>query len=738
MEPEQLLAHAEFVRALARSLVRDPASAQDLEQETWLRALRSPPRGATRLRAWLATVMKNLARNQARSQSRALQREQAHATASDSPQAIEALEQAQAMQSLATQVLKLAEPYRSTLIALYYQGLRAAELAEREDVALATVHSRHQRALQLLRERLDRGPGGREAWRPALLALCGWEPAGRSLWPLGLGIAALLLVGWWWHSYSGSEPQRAPNIASSVESASSARATSNEVELDTARAARAALHTQPELAQLKLQVVDHRAQALAGITLRHLLPDNQTQMLAKSDDQGWVQFDSARELGLFTVMERDWAALEYHSPVRQADGSWLPGKLVLARAGVLQVRVVDARGQAIAQASVVLQRAPWELATLGPLPWGTPYALHVLSGVTDAQGEWRAEGVWPEQDLELRVHVGRAQLRARQVSAAGRLVSDREPGEALRVRAGEERVVEARWQALPALELQLTRADAAPLSAVDVWVLNAEPEEGSADPVVAHMHVPSPSSTLLWNLEVPDASTPRLLWVSDQVLPELSAGFLSSTAKAWGTERLALAQAAWTNQNKLELRLEPAVQLSVRCVGYRSSSNLRLQLMPRDGPSQLPFTMRIQHLTPGEFQVSGLFPGCYALELEEPSEDEWLLQRVEPLCAPGPLHELDWNPKRTRKTVARTATIEARIRRHPERLLAVELWNSAGERQGPRHFVPSAGAFQIAGVPFGSYSVRCGAPADLDRGHTARELALEVGEQGCLLELDLR
>ena len=37
--PEQLLAHAPFVRALARALVRDDAAADDLAQESLLAAL---------------------------------------------------------------------------------------------------------------------------------------------------------------------------------------------------------------------------------------------------------------------------------------------------------------------------------------------------------------------------------------------------------------------------------------------------------------------------------------------------------------------------------------------------------------------------------------------------------------------------------------------------------------------------------------------------------------------------
>lgn len=65
ISPEQLLAHADWVRALARALVADPAGADDLVQETWLAALDRPPAHAQDLRAWLGTVLRNLARRSA-------------------------------------------------------------------------------------------------------------------------------------------------------------------------------------------------------------------------------------------------------------------------------------------------------------------------------------------------------------------------------------------------------------------------------------------------------------------------------------------------------------------------------------------------------------------------------------------------------------------------------------------------------------------------------------------------
>lgn len=55
----QLLAQSSWVVALARSLVRDAAAAEDLAQEAWVAALERRP---CVLRPWLARVVANLAR----------------------------------------------------------------------------------------------------------------------------------------------------------------------------------------------------------------------------------------------------------------------------------------------------------------------------------------------------------------------------------------------------------------------------------------------------------------------------------------------------------------------------------------------------------------------------------------------------------------------------------------------------------------------------------------------------
>ena len=64
LNPEHLLAHADFVRYLARSLLLDENQADDVAQDTYLKALTSPPRAAEAMGTWLDKVTRNFAKGQ--------------------------------------------------------------------------------------------------------------------------------------------------------------------------------------------------------------------------------------------------------------------------------------------------------------------------------------------------------------------------------------------------------------------------------------------------------------------------------------------------------------------------------------------------------------------------------------------------------------------------------------------------------------------------------------------------
>ncbi len=169
---EQLLGHHAWVRGLVRSLVRDPATADDVEQETWLAALRKPPADASTARAWLATVARNLIREKGRAGGRRSRREAAVARPEAVLDTASVVARAEQHKRVVLAVMDLEEPYRTTLLLRYFEDLPPREVARRMGAPVETVRTRQRRALALLRERFDTDArGDRKAWVAALAPL---------------------------------------------------------------------------------------------------------------------------------------------------------------------------------------------------------------------------------------------------------------------------------------------------------------------------------------------------------------------------------------------------------------------------------------------------------------------------------------------------------------------------------------------------------------------------------------
>ncbi len=207
-DPSELLAEAAWLRRLARSLV-DEATADDVVQETYAAALATPPRADQPLRPWLAVVLRNFVRMGLRGQARRQQRERitAEQPATDLPTPEQLLAQHQARRLVAGAVETLDEPYRSTVLLCYAQGLSPSEIARRQGIQGGTVRWRLKRALDLLRERLDHRlrdgepAGERRTWVAALAPLTSaraleqTSPAGGLLAPLAWMAKAKLVAG---------------------------------------------------------------------------------------------------------------------------------------------------------------------------------------------------------------------------------------------------------------------------------------------------------------------------------------------------------------------------------------------------------------------------------------------------------------------------------------------------------------------------------------------------------------
>lgn len=196
-ELDQLLAQSGWIRALARRLTKDPHAAEDLVQETWIAALEHPKRSSNDapLRSWLATVLRNVARQGRRGSARRDAREALAARGEAEPSAHEVVAGLALQQELARAVQALDEPYRSTLYQRFYEGLPPREIAKRAGLPVKTVKTRLERGLAVLRARLDREHGDRGAWLSMLVPWLGRDHAaiavlGGVLVQLKLALAA--------------------------------------------------------------------------------------------------------------------------------------------------------------------------------------------------------------------------------------------------------------------------------------------------------------------------------------------------------------------------------------------------------------------------------------------------------------------------------------------------------------------------------------------------------------------
>jgi RNA polymerase sigma-70 factor (ECF subfamily) len=285
----ELLEHVGWLRSLARGLVADTHAADDVVQQTLLAALEHPPRAQVPLRSWLAAVARNFVREDRRSQLRRSEREARAARSEACAGPDRASEQIELARLLLTELDALGEPWRSVVVARYLEGEPPRVIAARMGVPLKTVKNRLARALELLRERLDRRHGGeRSAWLVVL------TPLARSSIPTGLLIGSVLvntqaklvaasiallcaLVLVW--RIGGSQVERAadpllsraPAVLAGGDEAASAdptSPTSERIPATTVEVAAPAQATPPAVPpEVRGRVIDIDGRAIAGISI---------------------------------------------------------------------------------------------------------------------------------------------------------------------------------------------------------------------------------------------------------------------------------------------------------------------------------------------------------------------------------------------------------------------------------------------------------------------------------------
>lgn len=156
---QQAMEHLDTLYRVARRLVRDASKADDLVQETFLRAFRfrdtySP--GEFGIRPWLIRIMRNIhltAASREGRQPHAVDHEQldsAIASSNHSPELnFDAMDE-----RLVAALQDLAEEYQTVLLLWAVEGFSYKEIAAALEVPIGTVMSRLHRARARLSEQL--------------------------------------------------------------------------------------------------------------------------------------------------------------------------------------------------------------------------------------------------------------------------------------------------------------------------------------------------------------------------------------------------------------------------------------------------------------------------------------------------------------------------------------------------------------------------------------------------------
>jgi RNA polymerase sigma-70 factor (ECF subfamily) len=137
-------------------LVRDPAVADDLFQQTWLLAVRHVRRydGRRSFDTWLFAIAHNAAIDVLRRKAGESLDEEDFPLPADAPDALAAAMTAERAAIVAAEMAALPALYREALTLRFEEGMKLEEIAEVAGAPLSTVKSRVQRGLECLRRQI--------------------------------------------------------------------------------------------------------------------------------------------------------------------------------------------------------------------------------------------------------------------------------------------------------------------------------------------------------------------------------------------------------------------------------------------------------------------------------------------------------------------------------------------------------------------------------------------------------
>ncbi len=150
--------HQDFVYGAVLRVVRNHAVAEELAQETFLRAFRAIAdfRGEAQVRSWLYRIATNLAVNWVTRRREFPTEAIPERTVAAGPGAI--VERAELWEQLEAAIRELSDELRRPLVLREFEGMSYREIAEVTGLPLNTVRTRILRARRAVRKRL-------ESWR---------------------------------------------------------------------------------------------------------------------------------------------------------------------------------------------------------------------------------------------------------------------------------------------------------------------------------------------------------------------------------------------------------------------------------------------------------------------------------------------------------------------------------------------------------------------------------------------
>lgn len=170
---ERLLDHEDFVRRLARGILRSEFEVDDVVQETYIAAWRQKWSSQDNMRGWLGRAARNFSLMRLRAAKRRRRYEQEGPFGSEESSVSDTVALREMSRRLSQGVTTLVEPYREAVHLRFYDGLSYREVGDIQGVTKEAARVRVKRGLEtLVRTTGLRGRGPRA---PAILAALAFD-----------------------------------------------------------------------------------------------------------------------------------------------------------------------------------------------------------------------------------------------------------------------------------------------------------------------------------------------------------------------------------------------------------------------------------------------------------------------------------------------------------------------------------------------------------------------------------